>query len=72
VEARLWKFSLFTAPAAPLRRLHSSSFASARSRRPTMIEVPSELLNVLLALLIVFANVTRTRQRSAAERAFRN
>jgi hypothetical protein len=37
-----------------------------------MIEVPSELLNVLLALLIVFANVTRTRQRSAAERAFRN
>jgi hypothetical protein len=30
-----------------------------------MIEVPSEILNVLFALLIVFANVSRARQQSA-------
>jgi hypothetical protein len=35
-----------------------------------MIEVPSELLNALFALLIVFANVNRSRQRSASEGAF--
>ena len=38
---RSWIFSLFTAPAAPLRRLHSLSSASARRRPHTMIEVPS-------------------------------
>ena len=29
-----------------------------------MIEVPSEFLNILFALLIVFASVNRSRQRS--------
>ena len=29
-----------------------------------MIEVPSEFLNLLFALLIVFATVNRSRQRS--------
>ena len=29
-----------------------------------MIEVPSEFLNVLFTLLIVFASVNRSRQRS--------
>ena len=50
---RPWIFSLFTAPAAPLRRLHSLSSASARRRPRTMIEVPSEFLNALFMLLIV-------------------
>src|ERR1700722_5891896 len=67
---RLWIFSLFTAPAALLRRLHSSLSAGARSRRPTMIEVPSELLNALFALLIMSASITRSRQRSANKGAF--
>ena len=68
---RLWIFSLFMAPAALLRRLHSSLSAGARSRRLTMIEVPSELLNALFALLIVFASVNRSRQRSASEAGVR-
>src|SRR5260370_21774887 len=62
---RSWTFSQFTAPAAPLRRLPSSSSASARRRRRTMIEVPSQLLNALFMLLIVFASVNRSRQQSA-------
>jgi hypothetical protein len=40
------------------------SSAFARPRRPTMIEVPSEFLNVLFMTLIVFAGVNRSRQRS--------
>jgi hypothetical protein len=67
---RPWIFSLFTAPAALLRRLHSSFSASARRRRRTMIEVPSELLNALFMLLIVFANISRAKQRSTGEGAF--
>src|SRR5258708_6953165 len=65
-----WIFSLFTAPVAPLRRLHSSFSAFARSRRPTMIEVPPEVLNALFMLLIVFASVNRSRQQSAGGSGF--
>ena len=64
---RSWTFSLFTAPAAPLRRLHSSSSAFARARHPTMIEVPAEFLNALFMLLIVFASINRSRQQSAGK-----
>ena len=32
-----------------------------------MIEVPSEFLNALFALLLAFASVNRSRQRSAGE-----
>jgi hypothetical protein len=60
---RPWIFSQFTASAAPLRRLHSLSSASARGRPRTMIEVPSEFLNALFMLLIVFASINRSRQR---------
>src|SRR5277367_995407 len=67
---RPWIFSLFTAPPAPLRRLHSSSSASARPRPRTMIEVPSEFLNALFMLLIAFASI-RSRQQSAGDKAFR-
>ena len=67
---RLWTFWLFTAPAAPLRRLHSSSSAFALARRRTMIEVPPDFLNIVFALLIVLASVNRSKQRSAGERAF--
>jgi hypothetical protein len=35
-----------------------------------MIEVPSEFLNALFALLIVFASVSRSKQRSASEGTF--
>jgi hypothetical protein len=35
-----------------------------------MIELPTEFLNALFALLIVFASVNRSRQRSASEGAF--
>jgi hypothetical protein len=35
-----------------------------------MIEVPSELLNALFMLLIVFANISRAKQRSTGEGAF--
>jgi hypothetical protein len=35
-----------------------------------MIEVPSEFLNVLFTLLIVIANVSRARRRSAGDTAF--
>jgi hypothetical protein len=35
-----------------------------------MIEVPSEILNVVFTLLIVFASVNRSRQRSASEGTF--
>ncbi len=35
-----------------------------------MIEVPHEFLNVVFTLLIVLASVTRSKQRSAGERAF--
>jgi hypothetical protein len=32
-----------------------------------MIEVPTELLNIVFMLLIVAANMSRTKQRSAGE-----
>jgi hypothetical protein len=67
---RPWIFSQFTAPAAPLRRLHSLSSASARGRPRTMIEVPSEFLNALFMLLIVFASVNRSKQHSAGGSGF--
>src|ERR1700734_3080478 len=67
---RPWIFSLFTPPAAPLRRLHSSSSASARRRRRTMIEVPSDFLNALLMLLIVVSSINRSRRQSAGQKAF--
>ena len=35
-----------------------------------MIEVPPEVLNVVFTLLIVFATVTRSKQRSSAETRF--
>jgi hypothetical protein len=35
-----------------------------------MIEVPSAFLEALFALLIVVANVNRSRQRSQGEEAF--
>jgi hypothetical protein len=35
-----------------------------------MIELPNEFLNVLFMLLVVFASVNRSRERSASERAF--
>jgi hypothetical protein len=36
-----------------------------------MIELPPGILNVVFVLLIVAANISRMRQRSAAESAFR-
>ena len=35
-----------------------------------MIEVPSEFLNMVFTLLIVFASVNRSMQRSASKGAF--
>ncbi len=35
-----------------------------------MIEVPSEILNLLFMLLIVLASVNRSKQRSASDVAF--
>jgi hypothetical protein len=35
-----------------------------------MIEVPSEFLNMVFALLIVFASISRFKQQSAGERVF--
>ena len=61
---RPWTFSLFTAPVAPLRRLHSLSSASAPRRLRTMIEVPSEFLNALFMALIVLSTLNRSRQQS--------
>ena len=52
---RSWTFSLFTAPVAPLPRLHSSFSAFAQPRRPIMIEVPSEVLNILFMALIALS-----------------
>ena len=46
-------------------------FCFGRSKRRTMIELPPEILNVVFMLLIVAANISRMRQRSAAESAFR-
>src|ERR1700722_981632 len=63
-RVRFWIFSLFTAPAAPLRRLHSLSSASAPRRRRTMIEVTSEFLNALFMALIVLSTLNRSRQQS--------
>src|ERR1700722_3200588 len=67
---RSWIFSLFTAPAAPLRRLHSLSSASARRRPRTMIEVPSEVLNALFMLLVVVSSINRSRRQSTGDKAF--
>src|ERR1700722_14205625 len=64
---RPWTFSLFTAPVAPLRRLHSLSSASAPRRLRTMIEVPSEFLNALFMLLVVVSSLNRSRQQSAGK-----
>ena len=36
-----------------------------------MIELPNEFLNILFTLLVVFASVNRSRQRSASESVFR-
>jgi hypothetical protein len=35
-----------------------------------MIEVPSEFLNALFMLLIVFASINRSKQQSAGGRVF--